>query len=280
MSTDLTVPEARTERDRLADRVDVLKKVKDLRALPGDMYLTSQMVADYYGVPNEAIRQAVKRHHDEFESDGYRTVTRHTVSEITSLTWAELGFSAQSHTMALFTIRGVLRLGMLLRDSLVARQVRDMLLDVERGDPEQKWVMPQTYAEALRALATEVEAHEITARRATELGDKVVKDEPKVAYHDTFVESDDLLSFRTLAASLGMAESALRQLLLDRRWIYGQNERNGSRRRYSAYANKSAYFTPQQNHDLPKFNGESMHTLKVTPAGAEAIKRLVKRATA
>jgi hypothetical protein len=49
------------------------------------------------------------------------------------------------------------------------------------------------------------------------------------------------------------------------------------RRRYSAYAHKRQYFRPVEVHEAPRFKGEVMHTLKVTPAGAEAIARLIAK---
>lgn len=76
MSTDLTLMEARAERDRLADRTDVIDKVGVLQTLPDDMHATTDMVATFFEVPSEAIRQVVKRNRDELDDDGYRVVGR------------------------------------------------------------------------------------------------------------------------------------------------------------------------------------------------------------
>lgn len=117
---------------------------------------------------------------------------------------------------------------------------------------------------------------------------KVEADAPKVEYVDTYVADSDLLSIRTLAANLNVQESWLRELLLNREWIYKEtisrwSNKHGKKMdvsRYSAYAHKRNYFEPKPVHDAPRFKGEVMHTLKVTPAGAVAIAKLVRRALA
>lgn len=138
--------------------------------------------------------------------------------------------------------------------------------------------LPQDYASALRALAAEVEAKAL-------LEAKVQADAPKVGYVDHYVADGDLLTLRTLASNLDVGEQWLRALLVDRGWIYFQeatrwSEKKQSKettRRYSAYADKRPYFEAKAVHDAPRFKGEVMHTLKVTPSGAEAIARLVAR---
>jgi hypothetical protein len=126
--TDLTLAAARAERDSLATRTDVLDKVGVLRTLPDDMHVTTEMVAEFYEVGIETVKNTVKRNRDEFEDDGYRAVTRGAFEErfIVNL-------PSTTSIIAVFPRRAVLRVGMLLRDSLVARKVRDYLLDSEQG---------------------------------------------------------------------------------------------------------------------------------------------------
>lgn len=129
--TDLTLAAARAERDALASRTDVLDKVGVLRTLPDDMHVTTEMAAEFYGVGIEAIRSLVKDNRDEIEDDGYRVVIR---SEFEKSFGDLSNLDPRARQIALFPRRAVLRIGMLLRDSLVARKVRDYLLDAERGD--------------------------------------------------------------------------------------------------------------------------------------------------
>lgn len=109
--------------------------------------------------------------------------------------------------------------------------------------------------------------------------------EPKVTYHDTFVATDDMISFRTLANQLGIGEQALRQVLIDHRWIYRETHTRWSNARhalvkanqYRAYAEKKPYFTLKAQHDAPRLGGKVQQTLFITPAGATAIARLLDR---
>lgn len=108
---------------------------------------------------------------------------------------------------------------------------------------------------------------------------------PKVDYHDTYVASEDLLNFRTVASTLNMKEKDLRNLLIEKKWIYRETTTRWSNMRqqmqhysrYSEYANRKKYFRRVQHHEVPRFMGEVMHTLKITPEGAAAIANMVRR---
>lgn len=78
-------------------------------------------------------------------------------------------------------------------------------------------------------------------------------------------------------------------LLIEKDWIYVQTDSRWSntkgkkveRNRYSEKATKKRYFRRVENHEAPRFRGsEVMHTLKITPQGAEAIARLVAKESA
>ncbi|WP_230870811.1 phage antirepressor KilAC domain-containing protein [Mycobacterium canetti] len=168
MSTDLTLPAARGERDRLADRVGVLDKVGVLRMLPGDLQVAgTDAVARFYEVTADVIRHVVHRNREELDDDGYQVLARAEVTELLSLTPDELGIPRNAGVVALFTRRCILRIGMLLRDSAVAARVRDYLLDTEVS--QQPLALPKDYPSALRELADEFEARQLAEARAKEL---------------------------------------------------------------------------------------------------------------
>ncbi|WP_254597346.1 phage antirepressor KilAC domain-containing protein [Prescottella equi] len=108
---------------------------------------------------------------------------------------------------------------------------------------------------------------------------------PKAAYVDEFVTDSDLLSFRTVASTLGVAENELRKLLITNNWIYVETASRWSEskqvketiNRYSEYSHKKSYFRRIEEHKAPRFRGEVMHTLKITPPGAHAIARCLPR---
>ncbi|ATN90850.1 antirepressor [Gordonia phage Lysidious] len=122
--------------------------------------------------------------------------------------------------------------------------------------------------------------------RIFQLEQVVTEQAPKVTYVDTYVTDADLLSFSTVASTNNITEKALRELLIDRDWIYVQTDSRWSnshgkkieRRRYSEKADKKRYFRRVETHEAPRFRGsEVMHTLKITPQGAEAIARLIAK---
>lgn len=285
IAVDLTDATARAERDRLADRTDVLDKVGALRCLPDDMNATTAMVAEFYEVDREALLKVVQRNRDELDDDGFRIIGRSEVVDILSMTPDELGMPRTAPSMSLFPRRAVLRIGMLLRDSLIARQVRDYLLDAEQSSPVRELTEDEKLFEAFQILQGRNEKLAIENRQQA---DKIAVDAPKVNYFEVYVADTDCLKLRTVAANNNVGEEWLRDLLVDKGWIYVETERRFSeskgcveiRRRYSAYSHKRPYFKPVEVHEAPRFKGEVMHTLKVTPAGAEAIARFIAREVA
>lgn len=145
---------------------------------------------------------------------------------------------------------------------------------------------PELVAAALVEAAQMIEARE---SRIHQLESARAEDAPKVTYVDTYVTDADLLSFSTVASTNNVKETWLRDLLIERDWIYCQfdsrwSEKQGkkiTRNRYSEKADKKRYFRRVEVHEAPRFRGsEVMHTLKVTPQGAEAIARMIAREVA
>ena len=79
--------------------------------------------------------------------------------------------------------------------------------------------LPQTYLEALRALADEVEAHEHTQQQLTIA-------EPKVQYFDKLVERNLLTNFTTTAKEFGVKRKDFVAYLLDNGYIYRDQRGN------------------------------------------------------
>lgn len=197
---DLTAPGARGERDQLAARTDVLDKVGVLATLPDDMHVLTPMVAEFYGVGVEAIKSLVKDNRDEMESDGYRVVIR-SEFERSYGDPANL-IDSRARQIALFPRRAIVRVGMLLRDSDIAREVRDYLLSVESNQRDAgtvHFLVPKTLPEALRAYAAEVEAHEQTALEKKVLVARVEKDAPLVAKAEAHSASDSMIHRQAFA---------------------------------------------------------------------------------
>ena len=135
--------EDRKLRDRAVSHYEVLEKIKELLLLPGTEFSTVKQVADFYEVGEDAIVSIYSRHSDELESDGMCIVKYKELSnlqyESLKTSKGKVTFFFKDGTLLDFSTRGqkvfprraILRVGMLLRDSEIAHEVRTQLLNIE-----------------------------------------------------------------------------------------------------------------------------------------------------
>ncbi|MGY2612946.1 MULTISPECIES: hypothetical protein [Bacillus] len=142
MSVTIDVIDNQMERDKLVERVEVLDKVKQLFLLPELEMATTQQVADFYGVNKKVIDNLVLKNKDEITGDGYKVIDgKDLVNLLKRSTKIENmkgyvlidGNKVGYGSNGFFPKRAILRVGMLLRDSDVAKEVRTQLLNVEES---------------------------------------------------------------------------------------------------------------------------------------------------
>lgn len=133
----------RTLRDNNVGHYEVLEKVKKLLLIPSFEVMTLKQVADYYEVNPHTVEMICSRNSEELNSDGVcrKKVkdfinSQHVRSEKSSYTTTFVYDNGLNITMSngglkVFPRRAILRVGMLLRDSEVAKEVRTQLLNVE-----------------------------------------------------------------------------------------------------------------------------------------------------
>lgn len=126
--------ENRELRQKLMDRLDVLDKVKELVFLPNTELMTVKQVADYYEVSESVIRMVYFRNKEELEANGAITLVGRELQELKSKL-QNVVLLKQAKALTVFNRRAVLNVGMLLRDSEVAKRIRTYLLDVEEHAP-------------------------------------------------------------------------------------------------------------------------------------------------
>jgi len=276
--SDLTLPSAKAERDALADRTDVLDKVGVLRCLPDDMHATTAMVAEFYEVSTDAIHQAVKRNREELDGDGYQVIGRSEVTDKLSVTPDELGMPRTAGSIGLYSRRAVLRLGMLLRDSPVARRVRDYLLDAEQSSPARELTEDEKLFEAFQILRG----------RVVELERQREADRPAIEYVNTHVVvSDDVMLIEDWGRTYGLTEPQSFALLRDEKnLIYPKVFEHWSRTKgrkvteteYRPRAGKASFtwFDVKEQRNAPRRNnGQARKTLYVRAVHSVDLARLV-----
>lgn len=141
----------RSIRDRCVGHYEVLEKVKKLLLLPGTELMSIERVADYYEVSIDHIKSLYGLNREEIDSDGTEMLPRsfyngsvinHTSVDNKQTFVTYLFEDGQSVTinnrgLKAFSKRAVLRIGMILQQSSVARKVRDQLLNIEEKSSDE-----------------------------------------------------------------------------------------------------------------------------------------------
>ena len=128
-------------REDCITRVEVLDKVGELLLLPNTEYATTEQVANYYEVGIEAVRKLFQRNKEELVHNGAITLgANKIVDDILrvdkmSIHKTKSGVLIGDNKLnyrsnLLFSKRAILNVGMLLRDSEVAKEIRTRLLDI------------------------------------------------------------------------------------------------------------------------------------------------------
>ncbi|MEU9400299.1 restriction endonuclease [Streptomyces sp. NPDC048242] len=142
--------ESRALRSSVLERTDVLDRVKTLALLPDGLHVTTAMVAAYFGVSVEAIRQIKARHREELCQNGMVTLQGRDLREFKRdiLSRYSGSYPQPRSGLTVYSRRAVLDIAMLLRDSEVARRVRTYLLDMEHLARTNPLAEPAGHAEA------------------------------------------------------------------------------------------------------------------------------------
>lgn len=151
----------RSLRDSSVNHYEVLEKVKNLLLIPELDVMTTEQVADYYEVDYDAVKKVYQRNADELESDGMhiekmenflkgQNVSFQKERNKSILTYDNgITFSVTNRGLKVFPRRAILRVGMLLRDSVVAKEVRTQLLNIEEKTSDEVKIQDITEEQSL-----------------------------------------------------------------------------------------------------------------------------------
>lgn len=150
-----TIMDYRQVREEYIGRVEVLERVKKLFTIPNLDCMLLKQVADYYEVSIDSVKGIYNYNKEEFLADG---AIKHSIKDIKSLMGENspikniitcrggIEIKIDENTKAfipntgviLFPKRAILRVGMLLRDSVIAKEVRTQLLNIVEVAQEEK----------------------------------------------------------------------------------------------------------------------------------------------
>lgn len=146
----------RTLRDRNVGRFEILEKVKKVLLIPNTDFMTVNQLAEYYSthykdeskndniITSDGIRKLYSLHSDELDGDGVciksykdfligNEFTLENLKGKVKLTHISgVSFDIPNRGIRVFPRRAILRVGMLLRDSEVAKEIRTQLLNIEK----------------------------------------------------------------------------------------------------------------------------------------------------
>lgn len=130
-------------REKFIKRIDVLEKVRKVLLIPNTEFATIKQVAQFYEVDVDNIKRVYQRNREEIDMDGVcvksykeflteqnvplekvkgKVIIKYSNGEIVVV---------PNRGVNVFPRRAILRIGMLLRDSVVAKEMRTQLLNME-----------------------------------------------------------------------------------------------------------------------------------------------------
>ena len=135
----------RSIRDKCVGHYEVLERVKELLLLPGTELMSIEQVANYYEVSIDHIKSLYGLNREEIDGDGTEMIPRgfyngsvinptSVEQKQTSVTYTfENGqiVTINNRGLKAFSKRAVLRIGMILQQSSIAKEVRTQLLNIE-----------------------------------------------------------------------------------------------------------------------------------------------------
>jgi len=141
---------------------EILDKVKDIVWLGEKNKVSINQVARYYEVGLEAVKSMIKRNGDELKEDGIKVVKKKELKEIKGKVQDEPQLDSlyeelkYTRSLTIFPRRAVLRVGMLLRDSEIAKTVRSYLLNIEEQADEdaKEWAIKREAGKMVRKQFT------------------------------------------------------------------------------------------------------------------------------
>ncbi|PEV40337.1 phage antirepressor KilAC domain-containing protein [Bacillus thuringiensis] len=291
----LTDPKNVAQRDKYIERIDVLEQTKGLLLLPHMEMATTKQVAQFYKVPTATIATLVNDNREELRGDGYISMSAGDIKKSVSLvsnktvienkighytitdgdTIHELSYSKTN----LFPKRAILRIGMILRDSEVAKEVRSQLLNIEEAatneqrtaaiDQEDALLLAMIKAkDPITSAAAIAEYTEFQNARIKKAEEAAVKYEGKANQFDQLVDQSNLLTMTNVGKSFldGVSAYELNRFLVDQGILY-KNLRDGVRLYKKGYEKYFRVVT----YDIGR------RTLKVTLDGALFIADLYKK---
>ena len=228
---------------------------------------------------NELINNNRNRFKDYVDIIDLKTGLSKGLVETKSIDLVDIGISPKEYGNAnniyLLSERGYSKLLKIMDDDL-AWDIYDQLVDDYFNMREQKRI-PQTYVEALRAYADEVEEKERLKAENEKQQLLLAEQQPKVEVYDTAMSTDGLLSFKQVAdiiAIKGLGRNKLMEFLRRRGILLDKPNKN---RPAGKYVDAGYFKEIMVTYDNGYGNNNNATTTYVTPTGLDFIIKQVNK---
>lgn len=280
MNTNANLVTNKDLREELIGKVEVLDKVGTLLLLDELDMATVEMVAEYYGVTVEVVKMCVKNNRDEIENDGYKVWKKldFNESKINLLSSTKTNFTVglgeselvvSNRGIALFPKRAILRIGMLLRDSEVAKEVRTQLLNVVEVVKENNDEMLTQEIDKEKQLYMNIMFATNETERAIAINEHLKymnRYKEKAKRYEEIYHSEKIYTVTEVAKDLGMSARKLNAILNNLGIQYRQN---GT---WHLYAQHEHLVPSHCDYHITEYG----QTMKWTNVGREWIMELLK----
>lgn len=280
MNTNTNLVTNKELREELIGKVEVLDKVGTLLLLDELDMATVEMVAEYYGVTVEVVKMCVKNNRDEIENDGYKVWKKldFNESKINLLSSTKTNFTVglgeselvvSNRGIALFPKRAILRIGMLLRDSEVAKEVRTQLLNVVEVVKENNDEMLTQEIDKEKQLYMNIMFATNETERAIAINEHLKymnRYKEKAKRYEEIYHSEKIYTVTEVAKDLGMSARKLNAILNN---LGIQYKQNGT---WHLYAQHEHLVPSHCDYHITEYG----QTMKWTNVGREWIMELLK----
>lgn len=237
------------KRNELIERIEVLDSVGEVLLLGDTDFATTEMVANYYNVTQRHIEDIINKNRDELESDGFgirkaedfiselkfgNKVNKQRGKFLVEVNENEI-VSFAPRGVNLFPKRAILRVGMLLQDSSIAKELRTRLLDIIHDTEEKTDIVKDIVteirteqdiqAELLKAIIEgDTNKESLLKTELIGLKQKRIKElEPKANYYDEVLKSKNTMTVTQIAKCYGMTAKGLNEILHKLKVQFKQN---------------------------------------------------------
>ena len=272
--------ESKELREKMIEKVSVLEKVKELLLLPNTDIATTKQVAEYFGVSSDIIRKNIERNKEELLNSGLKFMKYGDLVELLNRDIvSQLKLSRQGTNV--FSKRAILNLAMLLRDSKVAKEVRQTLLDQQEVISDEQKVHGIELKQKLQLAVINAkddmelmlalrELENYNNRHIAELNVNIERMKPKEEAFDTFISASGYQRMANVAKTLGVGRNKLFEFLREKKVLMSDNTP------YQSYIDKGWFVVKQNPINKGGFIKNVTQTF-VTSKGVDAVSKLLHK---